>query len=85
MEHYPELCALAEGLVSGITGPQVTQCRDRKASPRCALRMAARQALRGRAEMEEDRWVREELSLVLGDRWPISACACVSEPGVCRS
>ena len=36
----PETCALAEELVRGITGGQVTECCDRLATPRCSFVIA---------------------------------------------
>jgi predicted ArsR family transcriptional regulator len=36
---YPEVCALARGLVEEITGQSVTECCDRSGRPRCGFRI----------------------------------------------
>lgn len=38
---HPETCALAEELVSGVTGARVTECCDRGTPPRCSFRVSA--------------------------------------------
>lgn len=38
--NHPEVCQLAEGLVSGLVGEPVRECCDRGERPRCAFRPA---------------------------------------------
>lgn len=40
VEDHPELCALAEALVSAVVGREVEECCDREA-PRCAFRIGS--------------------------------------------
>jgi predicted ArsR family transcriptional regulator len=42
---HPELCALAEELVSGVVDAPVTECCDRTGIPRCAFRIGAERQL----------------------------------------
>jgi predicted ArsR family transcriptional regulator len=37
--HHPEVCALAEALIAGISGLPVTECCERSERPRCAFRI----------------------------------------------